>query len=63
MEYCYYAEWDDEKDAPKKIYKFDKGVNDPHPEKIYDEDLKKEVKVKMLIEHLLDLFIKDIEEI
>ncbi len=49
MEYQYYnveLGWDEEADKPKKVYNYERGVNDPHPKTIFDKDLGKEVPVK-----------------
>lgn len=46
MEYEYYAEWDEKKDKPKKVYIYEKTPQDPDPKSIYDPKLKKKVKVK-----------------
>lgn len=48
MEYLYYSieHGFDENEEPFRVYAYEKGMNDPSPETIYDEDLKKDVKVK-----------------
>lgn len=48
MEYLYVCKnYDPEtKKEPEKIYFFDKSINDPDPEYIYDVDLKKKIEVK-----------------
>lgn len=48
MEYLYYSveHGFDEDDEPFRVYAHEKGMNDPNPETIYDEELEKDVAVK-----------------